>query len=92
MAKDSVIKMDGEITQELSNGFFRVQLDNGMDITCNLSGKMRQMYIKVVAGDRVSVEMSPYDLTKGRISFRHNVRTPQQDRVPRNSKHNKFKK
>lgn len=64
------IEMDGVITEALSNGYFRVELDNGANIICNVCGKMRLHYIKVMAGDKVTVEISPYDLTKGRISKR----------------------
>ena len=70
MAKESAISMKGEVTEALGNGFFRVILENGMEIICHLSGKMRKFFIKVIAGDSVMVEMSPYDLTKGRISKR----------------------
>lgn len=70
MAKESAISMKGEVTEALGNGFFRVILENGMEIVCHLSGKMRKFFIKVIAGDSVMVEMSPYDLTKGRISKR----------------------
>ena len=70
MAKESAILMKGEVSEALGNGFFRVILENGMEITCHLSGKMRKFFIKVIAGDKVMVEMSPYDLTKGRISKR----------------------
>ncbi len=70
MAKESAISMKGEVTEALGNGFFKVILENGMEIVCHLSGKMRKFFIKVIAGDSVMVEMSPYDLTKGRISKR----------------------
>lgn len=69
MAKD-VIKQVGEITQALSNATFKVELENGMEIFCTISGRMRQNYIRVMPGDQVEIEMSPYDLTKGRISKR----------------------
>ena len=68
MAKESAISMKGKVTEALGNGFFRVILENETEITCHLSGKMRRFFIKVIAGDNVMVEMSPYDLTKGRIS------------------------
>lgn len=71
MAKQSSIEQDGVITEALSNAMFRVQLENGHTITAHISGKMRMFYIKILPGDRVKVEMSPYDLTKGRISFRY---------------------
>ena len=71
MAKQSSIEQDGVITEALSNAMFSVQLENGHVITAHISGKMRMFYIKILPGDRVKVEMSPYDLTKGRISFRY---------------------
>ena len=71
MAKQDSIEVDGVITEALSNAMFRVQLENGPLITAHISGKMRMHYIKILAGDRVKVEMSPYDLTRGRISFRY---------------------
>ena len=67
MAKTQNIKVKGTITEALSNSNFRVELDNGMNIICFLSGKMRTNYIRVIPGDNVEVEISPYDLTKGRI-------------------------
>ncbi|HCS87635.1 MAG TPA: translation initiation factor IF-1 [Bacteroidales bacterium] len=71
MAKQDSIEVDGTITEALSNAMFRVQLESGHIITAHISGKMRMHYIKILPGDRVKVEMSPYDLTKGRISFRY---------------------
>ena len=71
MAKQDAIEVDGTITEALSNAMFRVQLESGHVITAHISGKMRMHYIKILPGDRVTVEMSPYDLTKGRISFRY---------------------
>ena len=65
------IELDGTIIQALSNAMFRVELENGHIITAHISGKMRMYYIKILPGDRVRVDMSPYDLTKGRISFRY---------------------
>lgn len=62
--------MEGVVLEALSNANFRVEMDNGITLVCHLSGKMRMNYIKVIPGDRVSVEISPYDLTKGRISKR----------------------
>ena len=70
MAKQDAIEVDGTITEALSNAMFRVQLESGHVIIANISGKMRMHYIKILPGDRVKVEMSPYDLTRGRISFR----------------------
>ena len=71
MAKQSAIEQDGTITEALYNAMFRVELENGHEITAHISGKMRMHYIRILPGDRVRVEMSPYDLTKGRISFRY---------------------
>lgn len=71
MAKQASIEKDGTIIEALSNAMFRVELDNGHVIIAHISGKMRMHYIKILPGDRVKVEMSPYDLTKGRISFRY---------------------
>ena len=71
MAKQPSIEQDGTITEALSNAMFRVELENGHVITAHISGKMRMHYIKLLPGDRVRVEMSPYDLSKGRITFRY---------------------
>jgi translation initiation factor IF-1 len=71
MAKQTSIKQDGVILEALSNAMFRVELENGHQIIAHISGKMRMNYIKILPGDRVQVEMSPYDLTKGRISYRY---------------------
>ena len=71
MAKEEAIQMDGIVTETLPNTTFRVELENGHVITAHISGKMRMHYIKLLPGDRVKVEMSPYDLTKGRITFRY---------------------
>ena len=71
MAKQDSIEVDGTITEALSNAMFRVTLESAHVITAHISGKMRMHYIKILPGDRVKVEMSPYDLTKGRISFRY---------------------
>ncbi len=71
MAKQSSIEQDGVVIESLGNAMFRVQLENGHVITAHISGKMRLNYIKILPGDKVQVEMSPYDLTKGRIKFRH---------------------
>ena len=68
--KEDHIEMEGQITQCLSNGFFRVKLENGFVILAHLSGKIRRNSIRIVLGDRVSVELSPYDLTRGRITYR----------------------
>ena len=71
MAKQPSIEQDGVITEALSNAMFRFELENGHIITAHISGKMRMHYIKILPGDRVRVDMSPYDLTKGRITFRY---------------------
>ena len=71
MAKQSAIEQDGVIKEALSNAMFRVELENGVAIIAHISGKMRMHYIKMLPGDKLKVEMSPYDLTKGRISFRY---------------------
>ncbi len=71
MAKQVHIEQDGVITQALSNAMFRVELENGHIITAHISGKMRKFYIKLLPGDKVKLEMSPYDLTKGRITYRY---------------------
>ncbi|MBM3430485.1 MAG: translation initiation factor IF-1 [Crocinitomicaceae bacterium] len=71
MPKQSSIEQDGVIEEALPNAMFKVRLENGHTITAHISGKMRMFYIKILPGDRVKVEMSPYDLTKGRISFRY---------------------
>ncbi|MCQ2343093.1 MAG: translation initiation factor IF-1 [Paludibacteraceae bacterium] len=71
MAKQDAIEVDGTITEALSNAMFRVQLESGHVIIASISGKMRMHYIRILPGDRVKVEMSPYDLTRGRISFRY---------------------
>ena len=71
MAKQSAIEQDGVIIEALPNAMFRVELENGHEITAHISGKMRMHYIKILPGDKVRVEMSPYDLSKGRIVFRY---------------------
>ena len=71
MAKQTAIERDGTIIEALSNAMFRVELDNGHVITAHIFGKMRMHYIKILPGDKVKVEMMPYDLSKGRISFRY---------------------
>lgn len=71
MAKQASIEQDGTITEALSNAMFRVELENGHVITAHISGKMRLHFIRIIPGDKVRVEMSPYDLSKGRITFRY---------------------
>lgn len=71
MAKEELLQMEGVVSEVLPDTRFRVMLENGVEVAAYASGKMRKHRIKVLAGDRVSVELSPYDLTKARISFRH---------------------
>lgn len=68
--KQSLIEMQGVVTQCLSNGMFRVKLENGFQVLTHVSGKIRRNYIRILLGDKVTVELSPYDLTRGRIVFR----------------------
>ena len=70
MAKDDVIEFEGEVIDTLPNTTFRVKLENDHIVTAHISGKMRKNYIRILTGDKVKVEMTPYDLTKGRITFR----------------------
>ena len=70
MAKEEAIQMSGVVKETLPNTVFRVELENGHIITAHISGKMRKNYIRILNGDKVTVEMSPYDLSKGRITFR----------------------
>ena len=71
MAKQPPIEQDGIITQALSNAMFRVDLENGHQVTAHISGKMRKFYIKLLPGDKVKLEMSPYDLSIARITYRY---------------------
>lgn len=73
MSKQQVLTMDGVAKEALSNARFLVELDNGYEVQATISGKMRQRYIRILVGDRVRVEFSPYDLSNGRISYRYNV-------------------
>ena len=70
MPKEDLIKQDGTITEALSNAMFRVHLENGHEVLATISGKMRMHYIRILPGDRVTVEMSAYDLSRGRITYR----------------------
>jgi translation initiation factor IF-1 len=70
MAKEEAIEVEGIIIEPLPNAMFRVELDNGHKVLAHISGKMRMHYIKILPGDRVTVELSPYDLTRGRVTFR----------------------
>ena len=71
MSKEDVIQMQGEIVDNLPNATFRVKLENGHVILGHISGKMRMNYIRILPGDKVQVELTPYDLTRGRITYRH---------------------
>ncbi|RQW78493.1 MAG: translation initiation factor IF-1 [Methylococcus sp.] len=70
MSKEDQIEMEGKVIETLPNTTFRVELDNGHVVMAHISGKMRKHYIRILTGDRVKVEMTPYDLSKGRITFR----------------------
>ena len=70
MAKEDLIEMNGKVIETLPNTTFRVELENGHDVTAHISGKMRKHYIRIVPGDKVRVALSPYDLTRGRIIYR----------------------
>ena len=70
MAKEEQIEMDGTVVDTLPNTMFRVELENGHIVTAHISGKMRKNYIRILTGDKVKVELTPYDLSKGRITFR----------------------
>jgi translation initiation factor IF-1 len=70
MAKEDHIEMEGTVIETLPNTMFRVQLENGHIVTAHISGKMRKHYIRILTGDKVTVELTPYDLTKGRITYR----------------------
>ena len=70
MAKEDAIEVEGTIVEPLPNAFFQVELDNGHRVLAHISGKMRMHYIKILPGDRVTVELSPYDLSRGRVTFR----------------------
>ncbi|MBX6352440.1 MAG: translation initiation factor IF-1 [Thermoflavifilum sp.] len=71
MAKDDVIEVEGRVIEPLPNAMFRVELENGHKVLAHVSGKIRMHYIKILPGDRVTVELSPYDLTRGRITYRY---------------------
>ena len=72
MSKDNIITKDGIVTEALSNAMLKVKLiENDYELICSISGKMRMNYIKLIPGDKVKVEISPYDLTRGRISYRY---------------------
>ncbi|MCH8928397.1 MAG: translation initiation factor IF-1 [Candidatus Marinimicrobia bacterium] len=71
MAKEPGIEVEGKILETLPNATFKVELENGHGVLAHISGKMRMHYIKILPGDKVTVELSPYDLTRGRITYRH---------------------
>jgi translation initiation factor IF-1 len=71
LAKQDVIEVEGRVIEPLPNAMFRVELDNGHKVLAHISGKMRMHFIKILAGDRVTVELSPYDLSRGRIVYRY---------------------
>ena len=70
MSKEDIIEVQGSVTETLPNAMFRVQLENGHKLLAHISGKMRMHFIRILPGDKVTVEMSPYDLTRGRITYR----------------------
>ncbi len=71
MAKEESIQVEGEIVEALPNAMFRVKLDNGHKVLAHVSGKMRMHFIRILPGDKVKLELSPYDLSRGRITYRH---------------------
>ena len=71
MAKDGVIEIEGIVTETLPNAMFKVELDNGHEVLAHVSGKIRMNFIRILPGDKVTVELSPYDLTRGRITYRY---------------------
>jgi len=71
MAKENAIEVEGTVLEPLPNAMFRVELENGHKVLAHISGKMRLHYIKILPGDKVRIELSPYDLTRGRITYRH---------------------
>ena len=71
MAKEEAISIEGTVTEALPNAMFRVELDNGHNVLAHVSGKMRMHFIRILPGDKVTVELSPYDLTRGRITYRY---------------------
>lgn len=71
MKKEDAIEVEGTVTEPLPNAQFRVELENGVTVLCTISGKIRMNYIRILPGDKVVVELSPYDLTRGRITYRY---------------------
>jgi translation initiation factor IF-1 len=83
MAKEEVLEMEGVVSEVLPDARYRVTLNNGHDLVAYSAGRMRKHHIRIIAGDKVSLEISPYDLTKGRITFRHLERAPSTSAPPR---------
>ncbi|HJI97062.1 MAG: translation initiation factor IF-1 [Collinsella intestinalis] len=71
MKKEDAIELEGTVTEPLPNAMFRVELENGVSVLCSISGKIRMNYIRILPGDKVTVQLSPYDLTRGRITYRY---------------------
>ena len=84
MSKADVIEIEGTVVEKLPNAMFQVQLENGHQVLAHISGKLRMNFIRILPGDKVTIEMSPYDLTKGRITFRHIEGRPAQAPVSAN--------
>jgi translation initiation factor IF-1 len=83
MTKEALLEMEGVVTHELPDSRFRVTLDNGHSVMAHMSGRMKRHRIRILPGDKVTLEMTPYDLTKGRINFRHNTyQAPSSARAP----------
>ncbi len=85
MSKDDVIELDGKVIEVLPNAMFKVELPNGKVILAHISGKLRMNYIRILQGDTVTVEISPYDLTRGRITWRSKNTTKISDKISNNS-------
>jgi translation initiation factor IF-1 len=93
MSKEQQLEMEGTVVDTLPNTMFRVELESGHVILAHISGKMRKNYIRILKGDKVTVEMTPYDLTKGRITFRHKEGGPRPtDKADKNAKGDKAAK
>lgn len=86
MAKEDLIEMSGQVLEVLPDARYRVKLENGHELIAYTNGKMRKHHIRILAGDKVSLELSPYDLTKGRITFRHIEGRPLRLRLPATSR------
>ena len=71
LKKEDAIELEGTVTERLPNAMFRVELENGVSVLCSISGKIRMNYIRILPGDKVTVQLSPYDLTRGRITYRY---------------------